>query len=601
MRVVLSASNKPCSAETSVFNFSAEPPNTSVVNVDKLAPGAIPTYCQGTGLIKFVLTGLGSKDKKVVWSAADAAGTMLPSTVFEYGGVTTNTRKDSIYLRRTFNMQGTYIVSATVSSGACAAEVSTATFVVGPKPIATVLSVLPTNTLRCQGDAPSVFELSATASSGASLEWFKVVNNGVKSTTSFNTIVGPTVSYTFPPNEVGKTELYVLARNPNCPKDTTNTLVQTIITKAKPVIAPLANPSTVCPGDVVTLYANATVNTGSVYNYNWVATPVAYIAQSPTSAQATSNPLVSTVYKLTVSEYDGTLTCVSSASVPVTVFVKPLITSPVAVPTICNNASIVIKGNLGGNLANGIWESAGNGQFYVGAAINNVVTVNQPTIKYVPSKTERDAGFAYIKLKATGLNCPLETDPFKIIIAPRPNLNVTSINVGFAAVDSFNAKVKINQDEKVNLVAKFKNDPPATNNAHWEIVSGSGSFSDIDTKSGVQTVYAPSDADYQLGTVQLKVTISGCETITYFINVEVTPITKTTLLTPNGDGKNDEFVIEGLPADASLTVFDRWGRKVHEELNYNGKWNANDVPSGTYYWVIKYRLGDKSGYVEVVK
>jgi PKD repeat protein len=57
------------------------------------------------------------------------------------------------------------------------------------------------------------------------------------------------------------------------------------------------------------------------------------------------------------------------------------------------------------------------------------------------------------------------------------------------------------------------------------------------------------------------------------------------VFTPNEDGINEVFP-EYRPAYTyQLTIFDRWGIKVHEEKNI--PWHAAGFPSGTYYYFLK--------------
>jgi gliding motility-associated-like protein len=64
------------------------------------------------------------------------------------------------------------------------------------------------------------------------------------------------------------------------------------------------------------------------------------------------------------------------------------------------------------------------------------------------------------------------------------------------------------------------------------------------------------------------------------------------VITPNGDGPNDYFVIKGLDKypDNSLQVFNRWGNKVYDDRGYGNDWdgtyNGENVPDGTYYYVL---------------
>ncbi len=56
---------------------------------------------------------------------------------------------------------------------------------------------------------------------------------------------------------------------------------------------------------------------------------------------------------------------------------------------------------------------------------------------------------------------------------------------------------------------------------------------------------------------------------------------------PNGDGHNDRLVIEGLPAENHVTVFDSRGKKVFEKDNYRNDWDAQGVNDGYYVYVFK--------------
>ena len=56
---------------------------------------------------------------------------------------------------------------------------------------------------------------------------------------------------------------------------------------------------------------------------------------------------------------------------------------------------------------------------------------------------------------------------------------------------------------------------------------------------------------------------------------------------PNGDGHNDHLVIEGLPAENHVTVFDSRGKIVFEKDNYRNDWDAQGVNDGYYVYVFK--------------
>ncbi len=58
------------------------------------------------------------------------------------------------------------------------------------------------------------------------------------------------------------------------------------------------------------------------------------------------------------------------------------------------------------------------------------------------------------------------------------------------------------------------------------------------------------------------------------------------ILTPNGDGINDSFVIKGLETGAKLTVFNRWGTIVYSNNDYNNDWTPSNLADGIYFYTL---------------
>lgn len=61
------------------------------------------------------------------------------------------------------------------------------------------------------------------------------------------------------------------------------------------------------------------------------------------------------------------------------------------------------------------------------------------------------------------------------------------------------------------------------------------------------------------------------------------------IITPNGDGKNDVFKVEGIELfpNNTLAIFNRWGNEVFRSAGgYQNNWNGNGLSEGTYYYVI---------------
>ncbi|MCK7554700.1 gliding motility-associated C-terminal domain-containing protein [Chitinophaga sedimenti] len=59
--------------------------------------------------------------------------------------------------------------------------------------------------------------------------------------------------------------------------------------------------------------------------------------------------------------------------------------------------------------------------------------------------------------------------------------------------------------------------------------------------------------------------------------------------TPNGDGKNERFIIGGLDKyqGAKLQVFNRWGSQVYRSNDYRNDWNGSGLAESTYYYIRK--------------
>lgn len=76
------------------------------------------------------------------------------------------------------------------------------------------------------------------------------------------------------------------------------------------------------------------------------------------------------------------------------------------------------------------------------------------------------------------------------------------------------------------------------------------------------------------------------------------------VFTPNGDGINDVWEIEGLSSRTNtVRVYNRWGQVVLDVKNYRNNWGALDVPDGTYFYeVIVDGKGDPfTGHVTVLR
>ncbi len=111
-------------------------------------------------------------------------------------------------------------------------------------------------------------------------------------------------------------------------------------------------------------------------------------------------------------------------------------------------------------------------------------------------------------------------------------------------------------------------------------------------------------------TVSLTVTdANGCQATRPINVIDQCPnIWIPNTFTPNNDGINDTWTIEGLDKDltVSITVFNRYGLLVFESKGYgiswNGEYRGKKLPAGTYYYIIITKNGTQklSGSVTII-
>lgn len=84
--------------------------------------------------------------------------------------------------------------------------------------------------------------------------------------------------------------------------------------------------------------------------------------------------------------------------------------------------------------------------------------------------------------------------------------------------------------------------------------------------------------------------IAGCtDSVTIAITLSgMAEITIPNIFTPNGDGKNDVFVIDGLGnfPGSQLIIYNRWGNEVYRADNYLNNWDGSGLAQGTYYYLL---------------
>lgn len=107
-------------------------------------------------------------------------------------------------------------------------------------------------------------------------------------------------------------------------------------------------------------------------------------------------------------------------------------------------------------------------------------------------------------------------------------------------------------------------------------------------------------------------TATGCEETDEVTIIVLEPIAIANVVTPNGDGINDSWIIlriELYPL-AKVSIYDRWGQRLLNDVGYQNDWDGvflgKALPPSTYYYVIELNVGSsadnniKTGFIELI-
>ena len=92
---------------------------------------------------------------------------------------------------------------------------------------------------------------------------------------------------------------------------------------------------------------------------------------------------------------------------------------------------------------------------------------------------------------------------------------------------------------------------------------------------------------------------AGCDTARVTLHIECRQFLIFNGFSPNGDGINDTFTIDGIEdfPNNEVQIFNRWGNMVYEQKGYKGQWggtwNNQDLPDGTYFYLLDTGEGSK--------
>jgi len=327
-----------------------------------------------------------------------------------------------------------------------------------------------------------------------------------------------------------------------------NTSTASIIIKPVPYVAVVPPKDSVCPGSKVTLQAS----TAGITTYSW--SPAAGLSCT-TCSNPSASPASTTTYTVTVS--NGTCSHDTTITIKVLPPAVAGITNPVE---ICVGKDTTLTATGGGKY---VWSTG---------ATTSTITVT-------PSSNT-----TYSVMVTSTNGC--KDSAYSAVVVDVPTFNIccdTNIIKGATVVLSTNTS---------NVVAYVWTPGSGLNCYTCPIVSANPT---------VNTTYTIMGTDS-----------NGCVTFrTVTVDILCTDFIVPNVFTPNGDGKNDDFLIDVAKFDTySIEIFDRWGLQMYKSDSPSTPWTGKtpggqDAPDGVYYYIIKATCSgndyDKKGFVQIIR
>jgi gliding motility-associated-like protein len=173
-----------------------------------------------------------------------------------------------------------------------------------------------------------------------------------------------------------------------------------------------------------------------------------------------------------------------------------------------------------------------------------------------------------------------------------PNPAVFYLTQGFEQPQSANA---------LNFYLNYNNESCIKSNDGSALVNITGGIPPYSiTWSGNATDNGTAIDSLQPGTYTVTVKdrngLSTTSTFVILASTEACEVKFYNGITPNGDGKNDEWVIQNIEIypDNDVQIYNRWGTEVWSAHNYDNNhivWKGNDyqnqpLPDGTYFYLV---------------
>ncbi|WP_460924280.1 T9SS type B sorting domain-containing protein, partial [Pontibacter brevis] len=120
----------------------------------------------------------------------------------------------------------------------------------------------------------------------------------------------------------------------------------------------------------------------------------------------------------------------------------------------------------------------------------------------------------------------------------------------------------------------------------------------ITAGQGTATIKVTANSPTATGQVTVAALNGTCAGVATSYNMDVSladgQLNFPKAFSPNGDGRNDTWVIANLEKFAAneVTIFNRWGSEVYKTKNYQNDWSASKLEQGTYFYKVRVTVCD---------
>jgi gliding motility-associated-like protein len=269
----------------------------------------------------------------------------------------------------------------------------------------------------------------------------------------------------------------------------------------------------------------------------------------------------------------------------------------------------------------------------------NVIDVNEaPTMNVIPNVTPCAGGTA-TQLQVTGITPGPETTQTVTLSISADRDIFSTLSIDNTGLISYALKADATGTATVTVTAKDNggtaNNGTDTNSRSFTVSAGAGPTISITSNKGniiskgetaILTASGASSYEWSTGELTANISVRPFQKTTYQVKgtaangcmaegsfeldiKEDFKLDATNIITPNGDGINDRWVVRNIDAypNNEVKVFDRSGRLIYEKKGYLNEWggtaNGKPLQDGTYYYILDFGPGlpKFKGYITVIR